>query len=584
MKLEVVLSLFLLAAVSALGADEVNWQWRTPLALGEGESGGLRCSSKDSAGNLLVGWTLSGPTQNKAVVSKVDATGTEVWRFALNYAAGFAVPEIGTDSAGNVYFITATSEIPGSLDQLMVVKLSPSGQEVWRCPLGEDALLHGYMDFTMSSSGTVWVSYREDWAPDSGIAVKRISSEGDIIWSRDWTANVYYSPSYRPGKVLAVDESENVHMAWQTYVSDGLPEGIMKSFLRKIDSEGALVWEKEISSLLVMDMMLGPDGAICLSGLGGYALFDSGGKLTGRVGTLENRCQILDFLPDGRFLVTWSSPAGSVLQLTKPDLQPAWRAPLNSINFAGFAKNPAGGWFLGGYRFISGDSPSIVTVMESVALDGTRRWRQENSPVIQVNGPTLVSMEFLMEAFSDRLCVFGNDAAEFATSSVVAAQFSLPATLPASLFDTLPADGIWQKGQPFSLSVIPAGAGLFSYRWYRQGVLLPGQTGPTLELSIAQFPSAHGYYHAEVTSGDVTTTSTAALVDLDGIHMESLGLTESGYHKLRICAPVGTSFALESSNDLIHWEPGYVSTNHFETTEERYTNGSARFFRAVKVE
>lgn len=160
MKLEVVLSLLLLVTASVLGADPIDLQWRTPLALEEGESGKLKCTAKDNAGNVLVGWALTDASSSKSVLSKLDSSGDEIWRFSLPDVTTFFIREIVTDTAGNVYMVTMTAVGENFLDQqLMVIKLSSSGEELWRCPLGEDARYEGYLDFVVSSSGSVWVCY-----------------------------------------------------------------------------------------------------------------------------------------------------------------------------------------------------------------------------------------------------------------------------------------------------------------------------------------------------------------------------------------------------------------------------------------
>lgn len=564
-------------------------QWRTPLALEEGESGALRDIAKDSEGNLLVGWSLYGPTYGKSVISKLDEDGNELWRFSLPETFIFNLKEIGTDASGNVYFVvpTALEEGSGNL-QLTVIKLSPAGEELWRCPLGEEAWETSLMDFTMSPSGTVWVAYFEGYnpdvsSPDQGVFIKKISNEGDIVWSDYKIINLYISMFNRPDQILAIDESENAYFAWQSKPVVVDSNVILKSHIRKINADGETVWEKEIPALLVLDIMTGPSEAVCVSGSGGMALFDSDGELTGRTGGTQDYCRIMDFLPNGQMLVTWSSSAGLYLQLTGPDMQPVWRGSLNSFQFFSIVRNPAGGWLLGGYKISYTEPPSIVTLFESVGADGTRLWRQESPSFIEIDG-SFGGIPFFMEAFNDRLFVFSNNEWSFSETSVIAARFSLPPELPSNLFAAFPEGGIWQKGQPHSLSVTSAGAGPFTYKWYRQGVMIPDQTGPTLELSPAQFPAAHGYYHAEISYGDQTMASPVALVDLNGIYLESLGLTEYGTHKLRICAPIGMRFALEYSNDFLNWGAASIASDHFETSEESYVNAPTVFFRAVRVE
>ena len=65
---------------------------------------------------------------------------------------------------------------------------------------------------------------------------------------------------------------------------------------------------------------------------------------------------------------------------------------------------------------------------------------------------------------------------------------------------TQPSNAVVTAGQPTSLSVSSSGTTPFSYQWFKDGALLPGQTNSTLTYASFQFTNS-GNYYVVITNG-----------------------------------------------------------------------------------
>ncbi|MGV3756910.1 MAG: hypothetical protein ACO1QS_16135 [Verrucomicrobiota bacterium] len=586
MKLEVVLSLLLLMMADVSGATPLASQWRLPLPQAAGEKSQVLCSAHDNAGNLLVGLSLtrsSGP--GAGVVSKLSPLGVELWRFELPDFTLVYIGNIGVDADGNVYFTTGTAVVGSPTGQkVLLVKLSPDGQELWRCPLVDHPTPNPGYPFRISPTGTVWMSFLTTTQSSTQvIQVRRISSAGTVDWSVElpWRIESAHS-NFRPDEIMDVDASENV------YLTGSLPhthDPYSTSLLCKINANGQPAWTNQIPAKHTGDVKVAADGKICVSGLGGYTVFNANGTMAGTSGVAGDYYIVKDALADGRFLLHRFGTAGEFLLLTGSDLQPVWQTALGLDYPIQLARNPAGGWLSAGYRVEPESTTSQFRLfVQAIAEDGSRRWQQELPGVLSFRFSANGNFNLLMEVTEDGLLLAGNQSEVFNQSAVIAAGFSRQALQPPSVIAAPLVDGVWPKGQPYTLTVTPRGEGPFSYQWYHRGQPLLDQTAQTLSLAPSTFPSARGYYHVEVTSGDQTTASPVAEVKLDGIYMESLGLTSYGYSKVRAMSNIGSRFTLQWSTDLINWSSYSSTTNISEYSFEAIPSGTSRFFRAIKVE
>lgn len=71
-------------------------------------------------------------------------------------------------------------------------------------------------------------------------------------------------------------------------------------------------------------------------------------------------------------------------------------------------------------------------------------------------------------------------------------------------------DGIVNAGDPFTFTISVTGTSPFTYAWFKDNVLLPDETGPSLSIASTT-PAAAGTYRVEVTNSAGQDTSSAVL-------------------------------------------------------------------------
>ena len=81
---------------------------------------------------------------------------------------------------------------------------------------------------------------------------------------------------------------------------------------------------------------------------------------------------------------------------------------------------------------------------------------------------------------------------------------------PAPIITDQPDDTVVSIGSSASLSVTATGTNLV-YQWYKNGMLIPGATGPTLNFPMAQLGDTGDYHVVVSNSGGSVTSSTARL-------------------------------------------------------------------------
>lgn len=584
MKLEVVLSLFLLAATNLLGALPLDLQWRAQVPQSAEEKTEVSYGVRDNENNIIFsGRRGNDATGYNGVVIKLDASGEKLWDVVVPDSAEFYISGLGTDEVGNIYFTTAlTGGTTGR--PIVLIKLNPAGQELWRCPMDGTIDLNGIHPFRISADGTVWVEFFKDIAPaNQEISVVCISSAGDILWTNKYAAFYDNLVSYDRSRQLTVDEDK---ASYVVAPKGGYPP-LQGCFVVKIDAAGQTLWTNEVSSAYHLASVRGlPAGPVCVAGIGGYAVFDSSGHAVKQGGFASDTYLLDDAVAGQGFLMTHVNR--DFLSLLFVDLQGniKWEAPFDLEIPYSIIRNPAGGWLVGGYnRTLPVYASPTQMYVQALAEDGSRRWRQEMTGVSDYifsgfGAPNLV----LLKPSDGQLRLLAQQHENTQALSVVAASFTLPETSPDSLFLTAPAHSMWMAGQTHTLSAMPQGEGPFSYQWYYMGKILPAETDLTLSLPPAQFPAARGYYYLEISDGNQTTTSPMASVALGGIFLRPQGFNEYGALNIRAYADVGVRFVLQTSPDMATWSQADFRTNSFSADIPISIGGNtAIFIRAQEV-
>lgn len=573
MKLEVLLSLWLLSVASMLGADPMGLRWQAELPRAEAEHHAITSTVGDHLGNFYISYArrpLSGAASG--IIVKLDGDGEEAWRFELPDSTEYYIQDLAADSAGNIYATSATAT--GSVSQeVFLFKLSAAGEELWRCPLGVDPDWNRYHKSRISSDGTVSLAFYRDVQPgEQYMVIKRVSPAGNILWSTEFLGIPDYDLGYSTAEAIALDAENNLYVAARKFWPD------LVSLLCKLDSNGQILWAKEIPGLKISHVLVSGTGLIAVSGMGGYRFYDAAGALQHQSSVRDQQYVLHDSLSDGRILLERCFDQRSYLQLITPTGEVDWMTMLPAYSSTKFRRNPVGGWL------VSGMSMAGTTIsVHAIAEDGSQRWSQVITDSLTGTGASFDFYTF-MEVQAGRLNLAVNTRVTPMQYSVVAASFDLPETLPPSLIQTHPQGTAWEKGASLTLSTSAIGAGPYAYRWYFMGDLLDEQTGPTLTLTPGQFPVARGFYQVEISTGEQTTISPIASVELEGIYLESLDSTNAGKIQLRITAGIGRRFQLQTSVDLASWIDYPSMTNTSAASVETSSSGSSRFFRAVQVD
>jgi gliding motility-associated-like protein len=129
------------------------------------------------------------------------------------------------------------------------------------------------------------------------------------------------------------------------------------------------------------------------------------------------------------------------------------------------------------------------------------------------------------------------------------------------------------EGTNFTFSI--STAGIYGYKWYRDGLVIPGETKKDLSTSIA------GTYYAEVTTCESLFTTQAVKLDVDAVPLAVMLPSKPGY-----CfgdeAVISLNLAV-SSNYKINWyKDGLMIAGMQDKTEFR-TTSSATYTVGIQV-
>ncbi len=229
----------------------------------------------DSSGNSYIAGFSQGTPQ--AFVSKLDASGNEVWAKIFGGSGDDRASEVAVDSSGNVYIIgyfqgtvdfdpgvgTATLTSVSSQD-LFLLKLDASGNYVWAKRIGGTEATWGY-SATVDSSGNVYMTGKfggtTDFDPGDGTAnltsagnydvfVVKLDASGNFVWAKG-----FGGIDHDVGESVKVDSFGNVYTTGRFLrreadfdPGDGtanlVPAGEWDVFVSKLDASGNYLWAK----------------------------------------------------------------------------------------------------------------------------------------------------------------------------------------------------------------------------------------------------------------------------------------------------------------------------------------------------
>ncbi|MEI6394646.1 MAG: MBG domain-containing protein, partial [Verrucomicrobiota bacterium] len=140
-----------------------------------------------------------------------------------------------------------------------------------------------------------------------------------------------------------------------------------------------------------------------------------------------------------------------------------------------------------------------------------------------ISGATNASYSVASATFSDAGTYAGMATGVAGTATQSA---TLTVTLPPPDITTVPAGGLAALGQPASLSVTAPEAGA-GYQWFKDGVMLVGQTNSTLEIDSFRFTDG-GSYQVAASLGGSLGISRPAFLSLPGAPLRAWGYNSRG--------------------------------------------------------
>jgi hypothetical protein len=209
----------------------------------------------DGQGNAIVtGWSMGEGTGFDFLTIKYDGAGNELW--VKRYSGAGENPDrakaVAVDPGGNVY-VAGTSYTPGTEEDFLIVKYSPTGGELWAAKYrGSRDSNDDLKAMALNKSREVIVTGGSSMPADY-VTVK-YDTDGNQIWASTFDGPGHY---FDFAHALTLDDTGNVYVTgqstWGGYYTDIVTV--------KYDPQGNQLWAERVS---------GPDyyGSDCGIGIG----------------------------------------------------------------------------------------------------------------------------------------------------------------------------------------------------------------------------------------------------------------------------------------------------------------------------
>lgn len=253
----VMMTVVLCAGAAASGQVTYETAWAAQIGTKQLEV--CHSLAVDRWGNVYLGGRTEGdlaaPKNGPvdAYVSKFDSAGNEVWTRQFGSSGTENVASVAVDGAGNVYVTgTTNGALAGTYvgwQDMFVIKFDPAGNEIWSTQAGTGNDEIG-VSIAVDTAGNTYVGGTTNGnfgAPYGGSGdsfISKFDSNGDMVWTKQLNG-----PSNDTIAAITVDAAGNVYASGYTHTDLAGPHaGRDDAFVIKFDSDGNEIWGAQIGT------------------------------------------------------------------------------------------------------------------------------------------------------------------------------------------------------------------------------------------------------------------------------------------------------------------------------------------------
>jgi len=249
------LATFAISSVNTTCAQTVEWVRQLGTDF-EDQSNGI---SVDRLGNVFISGETGGDlegvnaSEGGAFISKYDADGNLAWTRVLGASIADVSTSVSADRQGNVFISGYTwgdlgGDNAGGLDAF-VSKFDTNGNLAWTNQLGTTSFDES-SGVSADGLGNVFISgftsgeLGEVNTGSSDAFISKFDTDGNLVWTKQLG-----TPSFDASTSVSVDGLGNIFISGSTLGDfDGTNAGSLDAFISKFDTDGVLVWTRQLGS------------------------------------------------------------------------------------------------------------------------------------------------------------------------------------------------------------------------------------------------------------------------------------------------------------------------------------------------
>ena len=249
--------IFLLATIAVCCDTPDRAMWTRQIGTNEWDfSDG---AAVDASGNVYVSGSTKGDLgatnagRADAFLRKFDSDGNVLWTKQIGTSENDGFQSVAVDASGNVYATGWTRGDLGAANaggvDVFLSKFDSDGNVLWMKQIGSSHDQEGGESVAVDASGNVYIAGTTGGdlgAPSAGrfdAFLGKFDSEGNLLWVKQMgtTENDAYHS-------VAVDASGDIYAGGSTEGDLGAPNAGIDALLSKYDSDGEVLWTKQIGT------------------------------------------------------------------------------------------------------------------------------------------------------------------------------------------------------------------------------------------------------------------------------------------------------------------------------------------------